>query len=111
MSRLSPNAMDALDCALGRRRRLRGVRILDGMARDSSRSNPGAAGASRTASSSGALRNLVGAGPSQVGTVGALRARDVSRPDDGHLRAALDKPAPVARVVRQDTSGGTPVSS
>ncbi|HXR42879.1 MAG TPA: hypothetical protein VN738_10750 [Acidothermaceae bacterium] len=52
------------------------------------------------ASSSGALRSLVGAGPSQVGIVGALRARDVSRPDAGDVERALAKPAPVARPAR-----------
>ena len=46
----------------------------------------------------GALRNLVGAGPSQVGVVGALRARDVSRPTDDDLRKALAKPAPSASL-------------
>ena len=47
----------------------------------------------------GALRNLVAAGPSQVGIVGALRARDVSRPADDDVRKALAKPAPSARLV------------
>jgi hypothetical protein len=68
----------------------------------------------------GALRSLVGAGPSQVGVVGALRARDVSRPSEADLRAALAKTTPTTPVARrtssQDTSGsgsagGTPVSS
>jgi hypothetical protein len=49
---------------------------------------------------SGALRGLVGAGPSQVGVVGALRARDVSRPDDDQLRRASQAPAPVARPAK-----------
>jgi len=74
--------------------------------------------------SSGALRNLVGAGPSQVGIVGALRARDVSRPTEADSRNALAKPAPSARFApqqaagagdsaakRHETTGGTPVSS
>jgi hypothetical protein len=39
-----------------------------------------------------ALRSLVGAGPSQVGVVGALRARDVSRPDDEQLARAAQAP-------------------
>jgi hypothetical protein len=34
------------------------------------------------------LRGLVGAGPSQVGIDGALRARDASRPTDEDLAAA-----------------------
>lgn len=60
---------------------------------------------SGTAASPGALRSLVGAGPSQVGIVGALRARDVSRPAERHVRDALAKPAPVARPTpRQDVS-------
>ncbi|MGH8889329.1 MAG: hypothetical protein ACRDV3_06145 [Acidothermaceae bacterium] len=46
---------------------------------------------------SGALRNLVGAGPSQVGVVGALRARDVSRPTEEQVQRALAKPAPSAK--------------
>ncbi|HEX7105520.1 MAG TPA: hypothetical protein VF218_06120 [Acidothermaceae bacterium] len=47
--------------------------------------------------SSGALRSLVGAGPSQVGVEGALRARDVSRPSDRELARAAAAPPPVAR--------------
>ena len=43
---------------------------------------------------SGALRGLVGAGPSQVGIVGALRARDVSRPTAEDVARALAKPEP-----------------
>jgi predicted flap endonuclease-1-like 5' DNA nuclease len=35
-----------------------------------------------------ALRGLVGAGPSQLGVNGALRARDVSRPTEDELDAA-----------------------
>jgi hypothetical protein len=34
------------------------------------------------------LRGLVGAGPSQVGISGAMRARDASRPTDEDLAAA-----------------------
>jgi hypothetical protein len=34
------------------------------------------------------LRDLVGAGPSQVGVSGALRARDVNRPTDDDLAEA-----------------------
>jgi hypothetical protein len=49
---------------------------------------------------SGALRSLVGAGPSQVGVVGALRARDVSRPDDEQLARAAEAPAPVSRPAK-----------
>ena len=45
----------------------------------------------------GALRSLVGAGPSQVGVVGALRARDVSRPTEADLRRAEAAPTPPAR--------------
>ena len=36
-----------------------------------------------------ALRGLVGAGPSRVGTGGAMRARDVSRPTEADLEAAV----------------------
>ena len=43
---------------------------------------------------SGALRSLVGAGPSQVGVVGALRARDVSRPTEADVRQAVEQSAP-----------------
>lgn len=38
-----------------------------------------------------ALRGLVGAGPSRVGTVGAMRARDVSRPSQEDLDEAIEK--------------------
>jgi hypothetical protein len=34
------------------------------------------------------VRGLTGAGPSQVGPVGAMRARDVSRPRAEHVAAA-----------------------
>lgn len=67
--------------------------------------------------SAGALRSLVGAGPSQVGVVGALRARDVSRPSEDDVRRALALPEPQANPpARQDStepgiSGDTPVSS
>jgi len=66
---------------------------------------------------SGALRGLVGAGPSQVGIVGALRARDVSRPTPDDVERALAKPEPTARpALRQEadgsgSAGGTSVSS
>jgi hypothetical protein len=36
----------------------------------------------------GGLRDLIGAGRSQVGVSGALRARDVNRPTDSDLAAA-----------------------
>lgn len=49
---------------------------------------------------SGALRSLVGAGPSQVGVVGALRARDVSRPDDDDLTRAAAAPQPTATTAK-----------
>lgn len=42
----------------------------------------------------GALRGLVGAGPSKVGVSGALRARDVSRPTDEDLLLAEQAPMP-----------------
>ena len=48
------------------------------MPRGTRKTDPGSA-------SSGALRTLVGAGPSLVGVVGALRARDVSRPSEADL--------------------------
>lgn len=38
-----------------------------------------------------ALRGLVGSGPSRVGAVGAMRARDVSRPSDEDIEAAVGK--------------------
>src|SRR3954463_7191250 len=41
-----------------------------------------------------ALRALVGAGPSKVGTSAAMRARDASRPDDEDLAAAEALPPP-----------------
>lgn len=82
-------------------------------------STPTAAGAG---AGTGVLRGLVGAGPSQVGIVGALRARDVSQPTAEDLAWALEKPEPTARpAIRQDTApqdtaesgsgGGTSVSS
>lgn len=37
-----------------------------------------------------ALRGIVGAGASRVGTVGAMRARDVSRPTKADLEAAAE---------------------
>ncbi len=49
---------------------------------------------------SGALRSLVGAGPSQVGVVGALRARDVSRPAEADLARAAKAPTPEARPAK-----------
>ena len=81
---------------------------------------------SGTAAGTGALRGLVGAGPSQVGIVGALRARDVSRPTPDDVVRALARPEPTARpTIRQDApqeaapqdtaesgnGGGTSVSS
>ena len=82
-------------------------------------STPTAVGA---AAGTGVLRGLVGAGPSQVGIVGALRARDVSQPTPDDLARALEKPEPTARpAIRQDAAaqetaesgsgGGTSVSS
>jgi hypothetical protein len=50
---------------------------------------------------SAALRSLVGAGPSQVGVVGALRARDVSRPDDEQLARAAQAPTRAAGTTRR----------
>jgi hypothetical protein len=35
-----------------------------------------------------------------VGVVGALRARDVSRPDDEQLARAAEAPAPVSRPAK-----------
>jgi hypothetical protein len=58
-----------------------------------------------TSAGTGALRGLVGAGPSQVGIVGALRARDVSRPTPQDVEQALTKPVPIARpTFRQDAA-------
>jgi hypothetical protein len=65
----------------------------------------GAGTGSGTAAGTGALRGLVGAGPSQVGIVGALRARDVSRPTPEDVARALTKPEPTARpTIRQDVA-------
>ena len=50
------------------------------MARGDEKQSPGEDGA--------ALRGLTGRGPSQVGVDGAMRARDVSRPNAAHLSAA-----------------------
>jgi hypothetical protein len=44
-----------------------------------------------------ALTDLVGAGRSQVGPEGALRARDVNRPTDEELAAAEDEVVIVRR--------------
>ncbi len=61
-----------------------------------------------TAAGNRRLRGLVGAGPSQVGIVGALRARDVSRPTADDVVRALAKPEPTARPTihasRQDAA-------
>jgi len=46
------------------------------------------------------VRGLTGAGPSQVGPGGAMRARDVSRPRPEHL-AAAEEPAETARSKRR----------
>ncbi len=58
---------------------------------------PGTGAGAATAAGTGALRGLVGAGPSQVGIVGALRARDVSRPTADDVARAVAKPEPTAR--------------
>ncbi len=58
--------------------------------------------------SSGALRSLVGAGPSQVGVVGALRARDVSRPTDEDVRRATEEPT--ARTANKTPVNKTPAN-
>ena len=60
------------------------------------------------AGDSGALRRLVGPGPSQVGIVGALRARDVSRPTDDDMRAAATQPEPRARPAHANSASGAP---
>src|SRR5437764_10027188 len=61
----------------------------------------GGGGSGRRGRSSGgrdeggeALRALVGAGPSKVGISAAMRARDVSRPDDEDVAAANALPPP-----------------
>jgi hypothetical protein len=53
------------------------------------------------------LRGLTAAGPSQVGTIKAMRARDVSRPTDEDIAAAE------AEQTGQDagSAGSAPVSS
>jgi hypothetical protein len=82
----------------------------------------GASHGSGAGAGTGALRGLVGAGPSQVGIIGALRARDVSRPTPDDNTRALAKPEPLARpAIRQEAAaqeaagsgnaGGTSVSS
>ena len=45
-------------------------------------------GAHRDAGGARGLRDLVGAGPSQLGVSGALRGRDVNRPTDDDLAEA-----------------------
>lgn len=60
--------------------------------------------------------SLEGAGSSQVGVEGAMRARDVSRPRAEHIRRALAAPPPVARVrqspsIASGNGGSSPVSS
>ena len=52
--------------------------------------------------SSGALRTLVGAGPSQVGVVGALRARDVSRPVEADLLRAAEETSEQTALTRTE---------
>lgn len=54
---------------------------------------PGRAGSERRPrdAEEGSLRGLSGGGPSRVGVVGAMRARDVSRPDQHDLDAALER--------------------
>lgn len=74
-------------------------------------------------SGDGAMRGLVGAGPSKVGISGSMRARDVSRPSREDIsRAASDvvirrraqpappKPGPPAKRprVRADRDPGEP---
>jgi hypothetical protein len=49
------------------------------------------------------VRGLAGAGPSQVGPGGAMRARDVSRPRPEHLAAAAEPAEPSARSKRRQT--------
>jgi hypothetical protein len=86
-------------------------------ATDAGNGTPTGAGHGAGAAGTGALRGLVGAGPSQVGIVGALRARDVSRPTPDDVARAVAKPEPTARPAsRQDAAGsgsdgGTSVSS
>lgn len=46
------------------------------------------------------LRGLVGAGPSQVGVSGAMRARDAARPTPADAAAAQDKVVVVRRNYR-----------
>ncbi|HET9188856.1 MAG TPA: hypothetical protein VFN80_12905 [Acidothermaceae bacterium] len=71
------------------------------MPRGTRKADPGSA-------SSGALRTLVGAGPSQVGVVGALRARDVSRPAEADFRRAAETGSEQAEPPR--AANGRPTS-
>lgn len=54
-----------------------------------------------------ALRGLVGAGPSRVGVEGAMRARDVSRPSEADLEAAVESLV-VRRAWRNREPGDNP---
>lgn len=53
------------------------------------------------------LRGLVGAGPSQVGISGAMRARDAARPTEADEAAAEDK----VRLVRRNYKPPPPSGS
>lgn len=53
-------------------------------------------------------RDLTGSAPSQVGVGGALRARDVARPDEGDL-AKAEREAVIVRRQWQPPDGELPI--
>lgn len=58
-----------------------------------------------------ALRGLVGAGPTQLSTMRAARARDVARPSAEELTAAAASLVVVRRGYRPPAGGSSPVRS
>ncbi|MDQ1749826.1 MAG: hypothetical protein QOE71_882 [Pseudonocardiales bacterium] len=53
-------------------------------------------------------RDLTGSAPSQVGVGGALRARDVARPDEADL-ASAEREVVIVRRQWQPPDGGLPI--
>ncbi|MEP7055183.1 MAG: hypothetical protein ABI912_08030 [Actinomycetota bacterium] len=82
------------------------------------RSGSGRPGRASSANSGHGVANLVGGGPSLVGPMGAMRARDVSRPLEADLARAqktvvvrrrpleVQTPHPPAEVVVDQSSAG-----
>ena len=71
------------------------------------RSHPPERSGGRGTEAERGLRGLVGAGPSQVGVSGAMRARDAARPTAADDAAAQDK----VRLVRRNYKPPPPAES